>query len=141
MRGCYSLSGARSRKPLAAYVGASSVGQRRSEIWLVRYRDREELLVVLRANFFVHWPLNTIVTLHHRPRRIESIRIVKRDVHLHRLTAVDQCKALDDVQLLGMWRAEIIDERLVIQPDRIDHQRVALVATDRLAVPGRSHIG
>src|ERR1700681_4991672 len=86
--------------PAGRSCGASTrrdnhlAGERRSEIRLARYRDREELLVVLRANFLVHWLLNTIVTLHHGPRRVEGIRIVERDVDLHRRTAVDQLEAL-----------------------------------------------
>jgi len=39
---------------LGAFIASVPVGQRHSEIRLVRYRDREELLVVLRANFLVH---------------------------------------------------------------------------------------
>src|SRR5207248_2445204 len=120
---------------------SAACGQCHSEIRLVRYRDLEELLVVFRADLLAYWPLNTIVTLHHRPRRVESIRIVKRDVHLHRLAAVNESEALHDVQLVGMWRAEIVDERLVIQPDCIDHQRVPFVVADRLAVPGRLWTG
>src|SRR5215471_10802688 len=114
---------------------------RHSKVRLVRCRDLEELRVVLRANLLVHRLLNPIVALHHGPRPVERIRIVKRDVHLHRLAAIDQSKALDNVQLLAMWRPEIIDERLFIEPDRIDHERIAFVVADRLAIPGRLPIG
>jgi len=43
-----------------------------------------------------------IVTLLHRPRRVESIRIVKCDVHLHRLAVVNPSEAFDDVQFFSM---------------------------------------
>ena len=64
-------------------------GQRHSEFRLVCYRDREELLVVLRASLLFHRSLNTIVTLHYGPRPVESIRIFENDVHLEYLAAVD----------------------------------------------------
>src|SRR6266853_2256846 len=88
----------------------------RSEIHLVCHRNVivEQMLVVLGANFLCHGALNSIVALYHRPRRVESIRVLERNVHLHRLAAVDQLKALDDVQLVGMWRAEIIYKSLVV---------------------------
>src|SRR5438046_3094497 len=87
------------RNPLA--------GRRRSEVRLVRHRHVivEQMLVVLGTDFLVHLPLDAIVTLHHRPRRIEGIRVLEGDVNLHLLAAVDQLEALDDMQLVGMRRA------------------------------------
>src|SRR5439155_21911826 len=49
---------------------------------------------------------------------------------------VDHLPALDDVQPLGVWRAVIVDKGLVVEADGIDHQLVALVTADRLAIPG-----
>ena len=48
---------------------------------------------------------------------------------------------LHDVQLLGVRRAEMVDEGLGVLPDRIDDQRVALVMPDRFAVPGGFDFG
>jgi hypothetical protein len=40
------------------------------------------------------------------------------------------------VELLGVWRAVIVDERPVIEADRVDDERVTFVVADRLAVIG-----
>jgi hypothetical protein len=85
--------------------------------------------------------LNAIIPLRERPGRVEGVRIVERDVDLHRLAAIDHPEALDDMQLLGMRGSVSIDERLVVHPDCVDDERVALVMADRLAVPGRLRIG
>src|SRR5258706_292390 len=44
------------------------------------------------------------------------------------------------MQLLGVGGAEVVDEALVVLPDRIDDERVAFIMADRLAVPGRLRI-
>jgi hypothetical protein len=41
--------------------------------------------------------------------------------------ALDDAEALDHVQLLGMRRAEGIDEGLGVQPDRVDDERIAVL--------------
>src|SRR6202030_3743759 len=49
-------------------------------------------------------------------------------------------EALNDVHLIGMRRAVIVDESAIAQPDRVDHELVAFVMADRFAVPGRLHM-
>jgi hypothetical protein len=94
--------------------------QSRPRLEIRRVRDPdvilEQMLVVLGADFFVHRTLNAMIDLHHRPWRVESIRIVERDVHLHRLAALDQLKALDDVQLIGVGVRELLTKVLSFSP-------------------------
>src|SRR6266545_4977137 len=45
------------------------------------------------------------------------------------------------MQLVAMRRAEIVDEGLVVEADGVDHQRVAFVVADGLAIPGWLHMG
>jgi len=78
--------------------------------------------------------------LDRRPRHVEGARIVDRDGYLQRLAAVGHLEALDDVNLVGVRRAVIVDERPVIEPDGIDDQLVAFVVTDGFAVPRRRHL-
>src|SRR5262245_61199601 len=92
-----------SARPRSVQRGAPlTVADAISKIWLGRFRDLEELGVVLRADFLGHRALDAVVALRHGPRRVEGIRILERDVHLHRLAAVNQPEPFDDVQLLGM---------------------------------------
>src|SRR5262249_37329468 len=46
-------------------------------------------------------------------------------------------KALDDMQLLGVRSLVAIDERLGVETDSVDDQRVALVVANRFSVPRR----
>jgi hypothetical protein len=56
--------------------------------------------------------------------------------------------ALDRMQRRAMRRAELIDRRVQIGGTKrtnlnshsVDHQRVALVVADRIALPGRRHV-
>src|SRR5262249_32299976 len=60
-----------------------------------------------------------------------------------RPTILADREPLDDVEFLGVRRAEGIDVVIVAgrQPDRIDHERVpALVMADGFAEPGRLHM-
>src|SRR6202035_2403548 len=54
---------------------------------------------------------------------------------------LDQPPAFRDVQLIGMRRAIIVEERLVVEADGIDDKRIVLVTTDRFSVPGGFRIG
>jgi len=114
----------------------------RSEIWLVCDRDVviEQVLVVFGADFLAQRLLHAPVTLRGRPRLIESVRILHREIHFQHLAVIDHPPALNDVQLFGMGGTIIVEEGPVVHSDRIDHQRIALVVSDRLAVPGRPWI-
>ena len=92
------------------------------------------MLIVLGTHFFHHRFLYPPETLNRQPRLIESVWIVHSDVHFQHLAAVDQPPPLDDVKLLAMRRAVIVDEGLGVLTDRIDYQRVAFVMADRLPV-------
>src|SRR5262249_46850622 len=50
--------------------------------------------------------------------------------------AVDEPKTFHDVHLAGMRRPVIVDERLIVQSNRVDDQRVTLVMAHRFAIPG-----
>src|SRR5215472_2579609 len=99
-----------------------------SEIRPVGLRNRRDLIAVVRgvvglANVFFQWAaVDTPPMLDRRPGHVESARIVNGDEHLQRLAAVDHLETLDDVQLFGVGGAIIVDERPVIQPDRVDNQ-------------------
>jgi hypothetical protein len=54
----------------------------------------------------------------------------------------EQFPPLHDMQLLRVRRPVIVEENLVVQPNGVDHQRVALlVMANRLPVPRRLGIG
>jgi hypothetical protein len=113
-----------------------------SEIGLVVLRDGhdvviEEVGVVLAAGILGKRAIGSPPALHRRPRHIESTRIVDGDRRLERLFALDHAETFDDVNLIGMGRAVIIDGRAVVQPDGVDDERIAFVMTDRFSVPGR----
>jgi len=65
----------------------------------------------------------------------EHLRILDGDVGLQSLAAVDQVIALDHVQLVAVRGAVVVDESLGVLADGVDHQGVAFVVPDRLAVP------
>src|SRR5690242_12702523 len=52
------------------------------------------------------------------------------------MTEIGAAEALDDVQLLGVRMARKIEPEFVVEPDGIDHHRVAIPASDGIAVPG-----
>ena len=107
----------------------------------VGLRDRTDafvqvIAVVLGATLFFHRSsLHPPVTLDRRPRHVEGARVVDRHGDLQRLAVFDQSEALHDMDLARVRRAIIVDEGPVVQPDRVDDQRVAFVMADRLAVP------
>ena len=51
------------------------------------------------------------------------------------LAPIDHAKALHHMELLGMRRAEGIEDAPGVRSDGVDDQRVALVMADRLAEP------
>src|SRR5260370_27439800 len=92
----------------------------RSEIRLVGLGERRDVIAVVRcvvrfANvFFQRAAVDAPPMLDRGPGHVESARIVNGDEYLQRLAAVDHLEALDDVQLFGVGRAIIVDERPVI---------------------------
>src|SRR6516162_11578027 len=45
------------------------------------------------------------------------------------------------MELVAVRRAKIVDESLVVEPNRIDHERVTLIMPHRFAVPGWFWVG
>src|SRR4051812_49421766 len=71
------------------------------------------------------------------PRHGEGARIIDRESNVDALTAIDESVALDDMHLFGMRRAEAVERALIVQSDRIDDERVAvLIMADGFALPG-----
>src|SRR5882762_513025 len=71
------------------------------------------------------------------PGHREGARILDANVGLQHGAVLDQVEALDDVQVFGVRRSKSINPRSLIDADRVDDQRVALVATNGFAIPGR----
>src|ERR1700678_233525 len=94
-----------------------------------------EMLIVFGAGLLEHGVLDTPPTARCGPRRIEGIRIVNREDDLYEPTVLGHPPALDDVELFGVRRTVEIDERVLGLTNRIDDQRIALIMSDRLAVP------
>ena len=57
------------------------------------------------------------------------------DLHLQGLAVFDHLKAFDDMKLLCVGRAVIVDKRLGRKPNRIDEKRIAFVTANRFPVP------
>src|SRR5215472_1428395 len=141
-------------RPLSSVVRPLS-----SEIGLCGLRDRhcrqpQEGVRVLGADRLGQWPflrggqhrhgadrhlghgrLELAEALDGVPRRREGARILDVEVRLQLLAALDQVQSLDDVQILGVRRPVAVDLRAVVDPDRVDDERIALVAADGFAVP------
>src|SRR5580704_4240314 len=135
--------------PTSGEATSRSIAARgdRSKVRLVGARQRrpgpiaeEEVVVRFAEILDQRRVLDASPALHRRPRHVEGARIVYRDRHLKRLALIDHLEALDDMKLLGMGRAVIVDESAIAQPDRVDHELVAFVMADRLAVPGWLHM-
>ena len=74
------------------------------------------------------------------PRLRQHLRIVDRDLH-DEVVLRRTRNALDDAQLVAVKpRAGIVDERPLVEPDRIDDERVALPAGGTVAVKQRLRI-
>src|ERR1700730_5658863 len=95
------------------------------------------MLVVLGTSFFPHLLLHAPKTLDRRPWLVVGVRIIHPDVHFEHVAVIDRLPALDYVQMFAVRGAVVVYEGLLILPDGIDHERVALTMADRLAVPGR----
>ena len=102
------------------------------EIWRVRVGDGFRVLDVeieriLSASSFVHGPLPYAApALNGIPRYRECARILDADISLQHIAIIDHAKALDDMELFRVRRAEIIYIGLVVDADRIDHESIAL---------------
>src|SRR5262245_59049305 len=71
------------------------------------------------------------------PRFCISARIVDRHIDFE-LRLVRPLEALDEMELLRVRVAHLIEPRLVVKSDRVDHKRVAVfVVADRMAPPLR----
>src|SRR5262249_51085141 len=71
------------------------------------------------------------------PRRGESARILNMNAGVHELAALHYAEAFDDMQLFGVRSLVTFDERLGVETDGVDDQRVALVVANRFSVPRR----
>src|SRR5207237_9570814 len=63
-----------------------------------------------------------------------------RIIHGHfesEVAFIDARPALDDVQLLRVRIAPVVEPRLVVEADRVDDERVTLPSADRVAPPRR----
>src|SRR5215831_7734569 len=134
-------------RPSARKTPVSRLARARSsEVRLVgmgkrRYVVTEVKLVVRLANVLDQRAfLDAPPMLDRRPRHVESAWIVNSDEYLQCLAAIGHLEALDNVHLFGMWGAIIVDERAVIQSDRVDNQLVAFVMAHGFAVPRRRHV-
>ena len=78
---------------------------------------------------------NTAITLYRVPRRRKGAGVLDGIGLPH--AVLGHAVTLDCVQLRGVRRAEIVDQGLLRNPDRIDNQRVAFVMADRFSIPGR----
>src|SRR5262245_13720115 len=74
-------------------------------------------------------------TLEGGPWHVERPRV--RDCHerLQLVATLNQLESLDHMKLVGVRCAVIIDKGLVVEADCLNHEFVALVAADRLAIP------
>ena len=57
------------------------------------------------------------------------------------MTEIGAAETLDDVQLFGVRMAREIEPEFIVEADGIDHQGVAVPASDGIAVPGGIGIG
>src|SRR6516162_1561954 len=111
------------------------------EIRLGRCRHRLGVLLegiadlALGASRFDHRPLHPAPAMDDMHRPDERCRVVHGDLGLEALAVLDQAKALDDMQLVAVRRAVIVNEGLRVLTDGVDDQRVTLVMPDRLAIP------
>src|SRR5579864_8277157 len=98
------------------------------------------IAVVLGAHHFVERylprPVIDAVTLDRVPRHGEGAGVLDPDFDFERPAAVREPESLDDMQLRRVRRAVIVDKGPVVEPDRVNDQRVAiLVMADGFAVP------
>src|SRR5579864_9391992 len=68
-----------------------------------------------------------------------SLGIINGDIHAQ-LIVLRTRDALYDVQLVGVWKAGAVDPGLVVEADRVDHQRISFPPADRVSHPSRIDI-
>ena len=72
------------------------------------------------------------------PGHSEGTRVLDVNIGLQDLTVLDQVEPLDHMELLGVRRPESVDPCPVVEPDRIDDQRIAIVPADGIRRTRRS---
>jgi hypothetical protein len=89
----------------------------RSELGHVGYRHVivEEVRVVLDANILGHRSLPALVGRAGLPRPVERVGVIHRDIYFQHVAAVDQVPALHGMKLLGVRRAESVDDGPAVQ--------------------------
>ena len=115
----------------------------------VNLRKRMEIMIevifpsVLCANHLRHHRRLVLAPcLFKCERPVERVGIFHRYNRGQSPTVLANREPLDDVESLGVWRAERIDVVILAgrEPDRIDHERVpALVMADEYATRTASH--
>src|SRR5258706_12746928 len=120
----------------------------RSEFRIAGLRQRhhvviEVLGVVLGADHLDHGlVIGPPITLDRVPRRRKRARIFDMHVHFDRPAAIDQFELFDHMELCRVWRAIIVDKRLLVHPNRVDDESIAaLVMPDGFTVPGWLGLG
>jgi hypothetical protein len=130
------LTGHPFRRPVSAATNGGRSGVPRSRTLKVRRsrgRDRRHIVakevgIVFGANLLAHRALlDATIVLIRRPGRGESARILDARFGFDRLSALGYAVTLDDMELFGVWGLVAVDKGLRIQPDRIDHQRIAVL--------------
>src|SRR5215470_13413553 len=106
----------------------------------LRQRIEVEIEVIeipLDARGFTHRAdFHASVSLHGRPRYGESPRIFDGYSHVDPRFGVYELVSLNHMELVGVRRPVIVDERLCGESDRVDNKRVAvLVMADRFPEP------
>src|SRR5258708_29937459 len=92
---------------------------------------------ILSASSFVHGALlYATPTLNGIPRHHECARILDADIRLQYIAVIDHAKPLDNMEFFRVRRAGIIDIGLVVDADRINHERIAFVMPDPFASSG-----
>src|SRR3984893_8134586 len=110
-----------------------------SKIRLLRHRrpvvNAERVKIILGADVLRESPVHAIVLPQRLPGLVERVRVIDGYKDFQLLAVLDHPPAFRDVQLAGMRRAIIVEERLVVEGDGIDDERIALVMADRFSVP------
>jgi hypothetical protein len=68
---------------------------------------------------------------------VERVRVVDRHKDFQFLAFFDHSPTFDDVQLVAVRRAVIVEERLVVEADGIDDERIVLVMANVCGSDGR----
>src|SRR5215470_7358948 len=99
-----------------------------SEIGFLRHRHMivEEIRIVLSADLFIGLLLHAPIAPHSGPRFVEDVRVLDSEDDFHRVAPVDHSPTLHDMQFLGVRGAVDVDDRLVIQADRVDDKSCLL---------------